>query len=514
MLNRANPGRFVRIHVLWSSLFLAVTQSFFCSLPSTSGDALYPAAIIAPSAVRPGELLPVVVRLEGESAGNVNGAFPVNPSEIEGENIALKVKKGVGSQTLKINAGTDFRLHIESLAGEKEVHIVTDQLQKNHSGTTSSREIWDASVDHRISDSLVIPAGSTVEIGEGTRVLLGEKATIIVYGSLYAAGSMENPVLFTASHYSAPWGGIEIWNSAASFEYCFFTNGGADTAKAFSHANCQPLLLATDSEVKVENCFFIDNAGKGIGGMRSVISLSHCCIARCESGGEFLYCVVDITGCHISDIPNDDGVPVDNDNDGFYFNNPHLENEEPSTVSNSYFITGKDDAIDHNNARLEVSDCWIEGFLHEGVAASEGEHVSVYNTVIKDCEQGVEAGYGSPAVTVDHCVIVNNDVGLRFGDSYDVGCSGKVTVTNTIAFNNGDNVYNFDMKTGAAVPGGISISYSLVNDEAFDRAQNCISGIPEFDENWYLREHSVGIHQGIDNSNLGLIRHQDTIEAQ
>jgi hypothetical protein len=161
-----------------------------------------------------------------------------------------------------------------------------------------------------------------------------------------------------------------------------------------------------------------------------------------------------------------------------------------------------------------VSDCWIEGFLHEGVAASEGEYVSVYNTIIKGCEQGIEAGYGSPAVTADHCVIIDNDVGLRFGDSYDVGCSGKLIVTNTIACNNGDNVYNYDIKTGAAVPEGISISYSLVNDEAYDHLQNCIIGIPEFDENWYLCENSVGIRQGTENSNLGLIRHQDTVVTE
>ena len=132
-------------------------------------------------------------------------------------------------------------------------------------------------------------------------------------------------------------------------------------------------------------------------------------------------------------------------------------------------------------------------------------NLTVFNTLIKDCEQGIEAGYGEPQVNIDHCVMINNSIGLRFGDSYDWGCGGLITATNSILFDNDDNILNYDILTQGPVAGAILISYSMTNDPDYNNFIGCISGIPLFDSNYLLLPGSPGIGMASNGGNLGLI---------
>jgi len=240
-----------------------------------------------------------------------------------------------------------------------------------------------------------------------------------------------------------------------------------------------------------------------LGSHSSFISISGCVVSRCDTGGEFAVSTVNINNSYIIDIPNNDGTFQDDDNDGFYFNGAHPSGE-PSIIENSFFITGKDDAIDHNAGKLEIKNCWIENFAHEGIACSNSNWVNISNTLIKNCEQGIEAGYGTPDVTVDHCVMIDNEVGLRFGDGYDWGCNGSLRVTNSITYDNGDNIKNYDFLTGGPVEDGILISYSITNDEEYNNYQGCLTGVPLFDENYQLLPESPGIRKANDQTDIGL----------
>lgn len=83
--------------------------------------------------------------------------------------------------------------------------------------------------------------------------------------------------------------------------------------------------------------------------------------------------------------------------------------------------------------------------MHEGVAVSEIDTIKITNTVITDCNQGIEPGWSAAAtrVYVDHCVITGNNVGLRVGDEYNQQYEGNMKVTNTVLYNNDDNIYNY-----------------------------------------------------------------------
>ena len=95
--------------------------------------------------------------------------------------------------------------------------------------------------------------------------------------------------------------------------------------------------------------------------------------------------------------------------------------------------------------------------------------------------QGIEAGYGTPAVTVRHCLLVNNRVGLRFGDSYDWADDGMLDVSHSIAVNNSQaNVLNLT-DTGAPKPGAVQIACSMVDDASFDGTRGNVTGAPTWD---------------------------------
>ena len=125
-MNREILQHFIKKSALWSLFFFMVTLSLFCRNDSptpTSGDNTCPVTIIAPSNVRTGEFLPVVVRVQGESAKKVTASYPVDCAEINGDNSAITVKKGVGSQSLQVNARNDFQLRFENLTGEKSLFL-------------------------------------------------------------------------------------------------------------------------------------------------------------------------------------------------------------------------------------------------------------------------------------------------------------------------------------------------------------------------------------------------------
>ena len=466
--------------------------------------------IISPSRIDGRNVLPMVVRIKSQ-----NGEIDVQKTEriqadlsgVSSLNQSISIKRGVGALTMiPPIAAQETEISFEGLSGSKKITISDTIQEKEFSGVINEELlIWDPSTNYIITDDLTIPATSTLIIEKGARIFLNQKVNVFVRGEISILGEADDPVLFASKNSNEPWGGLAIYGEPTFIKYCFFVNGGGDESRAFGHSNSQAVLYAENTDVIVDNGYFLDNPGKAVGTRGSRIALKNTIITRCDTGGEFVNSLAFLDHSYVLDIPNDDGAFVDDDNDGLYFSGVPSFTEEPSKVENSVIMTGKDDAIDHNGARLEVNNSWLEGFLHEGVAGSNANWVRVYNCVIKNCEQGVEAGYGEPEVFVDHCVIIENDVGLRVGDSYSHrGSFGKIWATNTILFNNDDNIRNFDLFVQAARDSALDIRHSMTNDSDYDHWPFCITGTPQFNENYFLLDHSPGKGQSDSGGDMGL----------
>ncbi|MBU1937011.1 right-handed parallel beta-helix repeat-containing protein, partial [bacterium] len=290
------------------------------------------------------------------------------------------------------------------------------------------------------------------------------------------------------------------------YTYAFFTGGGGDESRQFGHSNSQPVLAGENCELMLDNVYIIDNPGKAMGFRTSEVDMTISLISRCDTGGELEETRLHFEDCYFLDIPNDNSIEVDDDNDALYVHYPWTNGEDRSVIRNCVFITGKDDGIDQNETDLLISGCIIEDFDNEGIAASTSGEVEVLNTLVLRCEQGIEAGYGSPQVFVNHCVCLENEIGVRFGDSYDWGCTGILNVTNSIVTGNSHhNVWNYDFLLGGPREGAISVTYSIVNQADYDDGEGCMTGVPQFTSDYRLQPDSPGSNAASDSLDMGLL---------
>lgn len=479
---------------------------------------------IVPKRTRTGESLPVVVRRL-----NWNGEVDTLSSENvawtgHGDREQITLLKGVGVVSETVTQTNDFVTSIgdtsqatigDANGASTEIQILGDQFPTmTVEGTLSGDIRWNADTEYHVPSDLSLDAGSTLTIDPGTRILLGEDVNFTVRGELKVRGQADDPVLFNAQTAGQAWGGIDIRNDgSAEIQYAFFTQGGGDVSREFGHSSSQPVLRASSTTLDCNHCFVIDNEGKGFGATNGFVNIRDSVVSLNDTGGEFNNSVAKINDTWVLNIPNDQRTSfVDDDNDGFYFAGAHASGE-PSHFVDSFVVNTKDDGLDHNGARLEITNAWIEGGYHEGLASSNTNWARVHNSVFTRNNQGVEAGYGSPDLTVTQSVVVGNrntidsdspmTAGVRFGDGYSSReYSGQITASHLVIHDNGDNVRNWDNGNAMEHPGAIRLTDSLANDDDFP---DNLSGIPVFGPSMHLLRGSAGFEDGPEGMPLGRV---------
>lgn len=473
--------------------------------------------LIIPSRVRSGSILPVVTRIR--DAGwhfnpLVQGVARVK-GNAAGIDTTMTIKRGAGTIVLPVNAGNSFTLSISNATipdAQRNVAVTTDYPVQQIYGTMPAGDVhWTTGSDYLLTADVTIPATTHLVIDAGVNVFLRQHVNVTVYGDVTINGASANPVMITSENRNEPWGGFTFYGSKVTMNYCFFVNGGGDPDGGWLHGNYQPVLFArNNTEMNLNNCYILDSPGKALGAEIAKINANECVTAFVYHGGELQNTLLNYRNSYIMNIPCDDGIFKDEDNDGFHINNVYPYSAEYSVIDRCFFVTGKDDAVDQYASRIKVQNCWLEDWMHEGVASSGQDTIRVYNTIIQNCDQGIECGWtadgvaAGPYVFADHCVVMNNNTGLRYGDSYDWTYHGHLTATNMIIYNNDDNIRNYLNSTQAEAPGAINISFSMTNDPDYNSSPFCITGTPVFDDRYYLLPGSPGTGKGMYGSNLGL----------
>jgi hypothetical protein len=480
------------------------------------------AELIAPKTVRSGRYFPIVVRLR-TAAGEIN---PVEQTPMNvlfngaHADTVIAMKRGAGTGVVQINAGAAFDLSVQNSAvpsAHKSIGLASLPTI-SYSGTLPAGEIvWDNSADRLITSDITIPAGCHLTISKGTWVVISKYVNVHVTGQLTVQGTMDEPVVITPDKWREPWGGMDFSGTSATFDYCFVLNGGGDLSKGYPtndgwHTGHQHMFFASNnSELSFNQCFFLYSPGKVIGAQDCRVTITNSVSSFVWHGGEFHRVLLRYTDSHLMNLPDDNNASYteDIDTDGLHIDYVNPNYPTYSIIDRCYFITGKDDAIDHHNSRLKVSNCWLEEFVHEGVAASGGDTIKVFNTVALNNDQGFEAGNTDasvargPFVFIDHCVAVGNNVGFRIGDDYTATYRDFLKVTSSIAYNNKDNIWNYLFSTHTPLAGALDISYSMTNDSDYNASPFCIVGVPLFDSLYYLLPGSPGINAAARGTNMG-----------
>lgn len=496
------------------TLYLTADQSLSASFSKPSS---INAELIVPKRIPSGQRLPFVVRIRNAN-GDIN---PIEQTPLQvtfgaaHADTVIQIKRGAGTGVVPIHSVSDFTLSVQNTKVPlTQKHIKISSVPTlAHSGTLPTGEVmWDNAADHLVTADITIPVDCHLIIRQGTWVVVKKYVNFFVEGRISVEGTEREPVVITSEHGSEPWGGMEFDNAMASFQYCMVLNGGGDLSKGFWHTGHQHIFFGRNySKFHFDQCFFLYSPGKVFGTADCEVTVTNSVSSFVWHGGEFHHSLLFYQDSHLMNLPNDDHIYVEDiDTDGFHMDHVNPNYPQYSVINRCYFVTGKDDAIDHHNARLHISNCWIEDFIHEGVAASGGDTVRIFNTLSMGNDQGFEAGYtdteGGPYVFIDHSVAIGNNVGLRIGDSYNWDqwtYKDYMNVTNSVLYNNADNIRNYVYTVEGPLEGALDISYSMTNDPDYNDSPNCITGVPQFDPYYYLLPGSPGTTMGMYGTPMG-----------
>jgi hypothetical protein len=439
--------------------------------PAPSFDCSEPAAVAEPLvlevASEPPVGLPFALSVSTRSGAALSGEVQVCAG---GQRVAtLQLYRGRGSVSLRVAEPGPLLLqaHGPSAYGASAVEARVRPVKRFEAAVDAGAQTyeWTADEDIVVEGVQRLAAGDSLTVGPGTRVLFGENAILSVAGALRIQGTADAPVLFTRAG-AAAWGGVYLLRGAqGSFDHVWFVAGGGDVSRAFGHSNSQPVVFVDSSTLEMRGGGLIDNIGKAFGSNRATLDLDGILISRCDTGGQFQASQLMFKHLHVLELPDADGRFDDDDNDGFYvYHSMSDDAGVQAVIEDSVFAVGEDDAIDQNGAQLRLERVWIEGFRHEGVACSSGRDVTIRDSVVRGCEQGIEAGYGAPHVHVENSLVTGNSVGLRVGDSYDWETSGSLDATQSLVVGNDENVRNYVVLLMGPLPDALRVRCSVVDD--------------------------------------------------
>jgi hypothetical protein len=435
-------------------------------IPSTAAElAGAQMRIITPEEYPLGLPIPMVVWLE-DAQGNARRAngfvtapgFEANP---------IQLFRGAGSGILPPATASGPLAYNATLPGlqlYKQVNIESTTSWTPRFGVLSASEVWQPNSRIHLTAGLTVPAGLSLTVGAGTIVKLNPLVNITNQGTVLINGTVDQPVVFTATNIVWPernagaWGGFVMRGTPTSrpvldVNGAIFTGGGGGTGWSFpdpstSHKSQQPVILMSNAVAHLTNSAIIHTAGQVHNGYNPDLIYDHTLCQKAITCGECVGGTVTVNHSAVIEFPNDDGVVdgtiADADYDGMYFTTgTHI-------LKDSLFGFAKDDALDSGSGgagTMWVSNCWVESALHEAHAWSgEGRVASSYDSVLINSGQGLEAGWtqtvpdGSPNVFAERLLTTANSVGARFGDNYTSigsGFNGFLRLTNSL------DLYNY-----------------------------------------------------------------------
>ena len=302
------------------------------------------------------------------------GERTVTPSQVDlrgGTGVAALAIEGSGKVELLVRAG--------GLQGSLIVELQANPTRRKLSGTLSGSQLSWAPADGVvvIEEQVVVPEGERLSIAAGTRVMLGEGASIRVLGDLVALGAPQEPIHFFAADPDRPWGRIlhEQSSGDATYRYALFGAGG-DSEQSW-HC-CGAVLDHRGDSLSVSDSVFAGGPGKGILARGKDVEILRTAVGEMSMGAEV--------------GPDDDGLVEDcwfgrfgatNDADGLY-----LRGGGDLVVRRVIVADAPDDGIDTFRSDPEIHGCLIFGVGDKGLSIGSGDPL-VSNCLVTDAVTGV-----------------------------------------------------------------------------------------------------------------------------
>lgn len=368
-----------------------------------------------------------------------------------GHSSPIQLRRGVGSGFLRLDASAEpsvVQLKIGTIETQQTIAVEPNPAWTDVSGLLSKNTTWPERARIRITAPVTLEKGVTLEIGAGAVIQCLPGSEFQIAGVLKAHGVATNPVIFAPADRLHPWGGLVLRTNTARLEltHAILWGGGAETnwfqlhpGSGSTHKPHRPMIyLQNGATAILTDSALLDSAGQATHGESSSFHCTRTLIQRHITGGQHNRGEVVMSDSAVIEFPYEGAPFEDDDNDAFYLTGG------AHSFTNCLFGWALDDAFDAGTGSagsVNVVGCWFEGCFHEGMAWSDDRVARVRDSVVVNCGQGIEAGFGAPDVVANHILSAGNLIGARFGDNYAKVFSGFLRVTNSLILYNHQDIF-------------------------------------------------------------------------
>lgn len=278
-----------------------------------------------------------------------------------------------------------------------------------------------------VTGDLTVSLGSTLTIDPGVRVFLAGGASIIVRGTLNAAGTAALPIAFQAGSCDGAWGALQFIGPSArglldhaELAYADGISGGRGAIVASQGAQ------VTLRDCLVANCGY---AGIAARDAATRIEAYDTAIERAAGGIVCDAAVAFLERVRIADLP---GASI----------GIHLLNESGSSseVRDCVLGAGIETGILLERANARIEGVSVHGTTGSGVLVSGACEPAIARTLIWGCRDGLACENGA-APSVTRCTIAANALGLHLREA-DAGAGGALAAADSlIVWDNGITLF-------------------------------------------------------------------------
>ena len=275
---------------------------------------------------------------------------------------------------------------------------------QSHSGLISQSQEWSGSIEHLITGSITVPTNVTLTIDPGAivKVGLGLNLTVQSGGTLIAAGTVAQPIIFTSikdesigantntvvtTPAAGDWDSIYLNGGQATFNHVTLEYGGGPDSLNSGLIS----LTAAGSVVTVSNSVLSQGFYKGINAEYGTVNVNNCLIAGCDRGIQ--------AGLNGQTLVNIINCTLDNNNYGL-FAHGGIMNVANTIVADSLSY-GAAFCCGSSLALFEHNDVWSgAGVNYSGISDQTGinGNISANPKFLNAAQGNYELNYGSHAI--------------------------------------------------------------------------------------------------------------------
>jgi hypothetical protein len=319
---------------------------------------------------------------------------------------------------------------------------------------------------HIVDSTLIVPAGITLTIEPGVELYFAPKASLIVYGRLWAEGTPANKILFTRRDEGTYWGTIAIIESYADNRIVHavieYTREGLSNPRSDGVTAVDSRLTLADSVLR-----FTDSSSGVNSYWHSILQVLRNEIHDIQgdavrvNGGQVV-----IQGNHVYNarygIYPYEGIAVLN-----------MPPDSPALVADNHIHDVSDDCLDVNDSWVVIERNRVYNCPDKGISIGTAHQVPPGTNLVYSSAIGIAVKDSAVARLVHNTIAGNETDGLALYEVASGYGGGHATVVNTILWGNGQSIRLDAVST-------VTVTYSDVEGEAPWSGERNLNADPSF----------------------------------